>query len=1009
MSDKLETRALELGNQIFDLSSQSSMSLFDKGFWSGKMMDWSMKNHDFKVQMFRFVDVLPVLNEASQINQHIKEYFVDEASKIPSTMRAAMGVASAGGLIGKMAAGSIRKNVESMAQMFIAGAHSADAFPSLEKNWKKDRAFTVDILGEAVVSESEAKSYQERYLELVTGLADKVKAWDYKEVLENGGDFKLPRANVSVKCSSLYSQISSYSHRKSVDVIKERLRPILQAAVEREVCVNLDMEQVDYKDIILTVAEELFMEEEFRSYPYLGLVLQCYLRSAPEDCGRVVSFAKSRGVPLTVRLVKGAYWDYEVIKAKENDWPIPVFTNKADSDACFETCTEIMLRAHPHVLTALGSHNVRNLAYGMALAESLNIPQSALEIQMLYGMADPFKEAVSKMGYRLREYVPVGEMLPGMAYLVRRLLENTSNEGFLRAKYVDQAQQLALLRRPSDIVAERAAKIAAEVEGGGDSQYLPEDHEQKQKQKTKALFANQPPLDFAIAEHRSTLTRALQEVKQKYPLRAYPFVNGRRREEFSWGTHVSPNDATLTVSEYALSDSSLADEAAEVASAAMKKWSREFSASTRISLVRELAAKMRERRFELMAIMMDEVSKTGPEADGDVCEAIDFCEFYAQEMERFSKVQERAFLPGESNEYFYEGKGPALVIAPWNFPLAILCGMTVAPLLAGNTVIMKPAEQSSGIASVLYDMIREVGFPHDVVQFLPGKGEVVGAQLVKHPKIQIVNFTGSRDVGLKILQEAYTPRPGQQHIKKVVAELGGKNAQYIDDDADMDEAVLGVLKAAFHFQGQKCSALSRVLVHEANFDVFVDRLKEGLLSMNVGQPSDFANKVCAVIDRETQKRLLQVIEENSAKVFAQAEVSESMIESGNFVPPTLFVDEDYSSALSQTEHFGPLLVVHKVKDMDEALSILNDTDYALTGGIYSRSPRNIERFKKEAQVGNLYVNRGVTGSIVSRQPFGGFKMSGVGAKAGGPDYLLQFMNPRTQTENLMRRGFTPEL
>lgn len=998
MTDKLEARALELGNQLFDLSSKSSMSLFDKGYWSGKMMDWSMKNHDFKVQMFRFVDVLPVLNEANQVNQHIKEYFVDESAKIPATMRAAMGVASTGGLIGKMAAGSIRKNVESMAQMFIAGANSADAFPALEKNWKKDRAFTVDILGEAVVSEAEAKSYQARYLELVTGLADKVKAWNYKEVLENGGDFKLPRANVSVKCSSLYSQISSYSHRKSVDVIKERLRPILEAAIERDVCVNLDMEQVDYKDIILTVAEELFMEEKFRDYPYFGLVLQCYLKSAPEDCGRVVSFAKSRGVPLTVRLVKGAYWDYEVIKAKENDWEVPVFTEKAESDACFETCTEIMLRAHPHVLTALGSHNVRNLAYGMSLAESLNIPKSALEIQMLYGMADPFKEAVSKMGYRLREYVPVGEMLPGMAYLVRRLLENTSNEGFLRAKYVDQAQQLALLRRPSEVVAERAVKAAEEAEAkGADSS------------EGKALFRNEAPLDFAFTENRDRLTKALQDVKKRYPLKAYPFVNGHRHEEFAWGSHHSPNDASLKVSEYAQSDSGLADEAAQVASKAMKKWAHEFSPAARISLVKALAEKMRERRFELMAIMMDEVSKTGPEADGDVCEAIDFCEFYAQEMERFSKTQERAFLPGESNEYFYEGKGPALVIAPWNFPLAILCGMTVAPLLAGNTVIMKPAEQSSGIASVLYEMMREVGFPHEAVQFLPGQGEVVGAQLVKHPQIQIVNFTGSRDVGLKILQEAYTPRPGQQHIKKVVAELGGKNAQYIDDDADMDEAVLGVLKAAFHFQGQKCSALSRVLVHEANFDVFLDRLKEGLLSMSVGGPDDFANKICAVIDRETQQRLLKVIENNSEKVLAQAEVSEAMIESGNFVPPTLFVDEDFNSALSQTEHFGPLLVVHKVKDMDEALEVLNATDYALTGGIYSRSPRNIERFKKEAQVGNLYVNRGVTGSIVSRQPFGGFKMSGVGAKAGGPDYLLQFMNPRTQTENLMRRGFTPEL
>jgi RHH-type transcriptional regulator, proline utilization regulon repressor / proline dehydrogenase / delta 1-pyrroline-5-carboxylate dehydrogenase len=983
-SDKIEARTQELGKKLFELSSESTMSLFDKGFWSGKMMDWSMQNHDFKVQMFRFVDVLPVLNEATQVNKHVKEYFLDEDTKVPMAMKAAMGLASTGGLIGKVAAGTIRKNVESMSEMFIAGENSQKALPALEKLWKNGLCFTVDILGEAVVSQEEAVDYQQRYLELVTGLSEKVKPWNAQDLLERTGLGPTPRANVSVKCSSLYSQISSYAFRSSVDAVKERLRPIVDAAVERGVALNLDMEQVDYKDIILSVAEELFSEPQYKNYPHFGLVIQCYLRSALDDIERVIRFAKKRGTPLSVRLVKGAYWDYEVIKAKENDWPIPVFTQKAESDLNFERCTEKMISAYPHVLTALGSHNVRNLAYGMALAEAKGLPKESLEIQMLFGMADPFKKAVRSMGYRLREYVPVGEMLPGMAYLVRRLLENTSNEGFLRAKFVSGAGQEELLKNPIHRIKPEAAVAKNES------------------------FHNESPRDYAEAQNRERLNEALKKVTKLFPIKAYPVVAGQRFENFEMGRHVSPLNSELVVSEYALSDKELAEKAAETALKAFKLWDLR-PVEQRVGLVKKLAQTMRDRHEELMAVMMYEVGKTAPEADGDVCEAIDFCEFYAQEMIKLSQPDVRAHLPGESNIYCYKGRGPALVIAPWNFPLAILCGMAVAPLLAGNPVIMKPAEQSAGIAKILYDMMLEVGFPRDVVQFLPGKGEIVGAHLVAHKDVTIINFTGSQSVGLQIVETASRVLPRQRHIKKVVAEMGGKNAIIVDDDADMDEAVLGSLKSAFHFQGQKCSALSRLIVLESNYERFKERLVQGLQSMYLGSPLNAACKIGPVIDKDSQERLLGVIERNRSKIIAQIEVSSELMREGNYVPATLFEESDFNSELGQAEFFGPLLCLFKVKTIDEAIERLNDTDYALTGGLYSRSPRNIQKFKDEAEVGNLYINRGVTGSIVSRQPFGGFKMSGVGAKAGGPNYLLQFLQPRTISENLMRRGFTPEL
>jgi RHH-type proline utilization regulon transcriptional repressor/proline dehydrogenase/delta 1-pyrroline-5-carboxylate dehydrogenase len=981
----LESRTLAIGQELFSLSANSSMSLFDRGFWSGKMMDWSMQNHEFKVQMFRFVDVLPTLKDARQVNEHVREYFLDEEVKIPGALKSAMSFASGDGLIGKVAASTIRKNVEAMAGTFIAGENSEEALSALEKLWKNGLCFTVDILGESVVSQEEANEYQARYLELVEGLAEKVKPWKPNPLLETGPVGPLPRANVSVKASCLYSQTSSFAFRKTIEGIKDALRPIARAAVKGNVYLNLDMEQNDYRDLILTVAEELFMEDEFKSYPYFGLVIQAYLKCALDDIDRVVRFAKTRQVPLMVRLVKGAYWDYEVIKALENDWEIPVYTDKAATDANYERCTERLLDAHGAVLPAFASHNVRNLAYAMALTEAKGLPKTAIEVQMLFGMADPFKKAVAALGYRLREYVPVGEMLPGMAYLVRRLLENTSNDGFLRATFVSKEDAASLLADPrTRLKADRAPK------------------------EKKKMFKNEALRDFGLPENRAALEAAVKSSLKQFPIRALPVVAGRLREGLPTKTVTSPNDTSVTVSEYALSTVELADEAVKSAQAAMKTWGRTAPAE-RSAKLRKLAQLMRDKKDLLSAVLLHEVAKSGPEADGDVAEAIDFCEFYAAEMDKFAAPQDRSDLPGESNQYVYVPRGPTVVIAPWNFPLAILCGMAVGPLVCGDPVILKPAEQSSGIAKIFYDLLMDAGFPPDSVQFLPGEGESVGAHLVKHPGVHIINFTGSRSVGLWILEEANKVRPGQKHIKRAVCELGGKNALIVDEDADLDEAVLGALKSAFGFQGQKCSALSRIIVLESAYERFKERLVQGLKSMSLGTVADPATKIGAVIDAESQKRLLAVIEKHKASVIGQLPVPASLQGKGHYVPATIFESTDFSGELGQQEFFGPLVTLFKVKDIGEAIERLNGVDYALTGGVFSRSPRNIERVKQEAEVGNLYINRGITGALVSRQPFGGFKLSGVGAKAGGPDYLLQFLEPKTQTENLMRRGFAPEL
>jgi RHH-type proline utilization regulon transcriptional repressor/proline dehydrogenase/delta 1-pyrroline-5-carboxylate dehydrogenase len=468
---------------------------------------------------------------------------------------------------------------------------------------------------------------------------------------------------------------------------------------------------------------------------------------------------------------------------------------------------------------------------------------------------------------------------------------------------------------------------------------------------------------------------------------------------------VSPSYADQVVGRVHMAGAEHVGRAVASARAAFEgAWSR-TSARERADLLGHAAEAMRHRRFELAAWMVHESGKPWKEADADVCEAIDFCRYYGRQIRQLEERPRRRQVPGQDNAYIYEPKGVVAVISPWNFPLAILTGMTSAALAAGNTVVIKPAEQSPVIAAKLMDILAGAGFPAGVVNYLPGAGETVGAALVEHVDVDVIAFTGSRQVGVEIYERAGRWRPGQRSLKRVIAEMGGKNAIVVDSDADLDEAVGGVIASAFGYAGQKCSACSRVVVHRDVGSVFLQRLVEAAKAVVVG-PSDAPDtQVGPVIDEESRRRILGYIERGSQ----EGRLVGQWQDRGYYVPPAVFVDVSPQSCIAQEEIFGPLLAVITASSFDEALEIANGTPYALTGGVYSRNPIHVEQAKKEFRVGNLYINQRITGALVDRQPFGGLRMSGVGTKTGGPDYLLQFVEPRTITENTLRHGFTPEM
>ncbi len=995
----VEDRTRAYGRDIFARLDRRGPIPFSPAWFDERLMRLTMGDEAVKVQLFRFIDALPNLKSSEQIAVHLREYFQEAGPHLPPWLRRGAGWLPRNGVAGRLLAWAADHNARRMAHRFIAGSTIGEALSAIAAMRQRSLAFTIDLLGEATITEVEAEQYQRQYFALIEGLSREVNSWPAIPQIDADDAGPIPRVNVSVKLSSLYSQFDAIAPEATSEAVRGRLRPILRLARRRGAFVNFDMEQFSFKEVTLRIFREVLTEPEFRDWRDVGIAVQAYLRDTDADLAELEAWANDRGTPVWVRLVKGAYWDYETILAGQCGWESPVWLHKWETDAAYERQTRFLLE-HRTLRPAIASHNVRSIAHALAVAEELRVPARAIEFQALYGMADPLKDVLVRMGRRVRVYTPYGQLLPGMAYLVRRLLENTSNESFLRASFSENIPEEQLLMNPQKSDRSRPgpdapARTLAGASGSGRSAI------------DVPPFQNEPLTDFSQEENRQKMLRGLETVKGQLG-RTYPLViDGKKVTTKEMFDSVNPSRTKEVIGHVAKATPEHARQAIAAAAKALDSW-RETDPRSRAECLFKAADIIRKRHFEFAAWACVESAKSWREADVEVGEAIDFFDYYAREALRVFAPKE-THLPGEANQYVYEPRGVTVVIAPWNFPLAIIGGMAAAALVTGCTVVMKPSEQSSVMAAKLMDVFEEAGVPPGVVNLVPGDGEEIGPTLVEHPDTAVVAFTGSMQVGLTINAEAGKTPPNQDHVKRVIAEMGGKNATIVDADADLDEAVKGVSEAAFGYSGQKCSACSRAVVVASIYDQFLTRLVEATRSLKVAPADDPACAVGPVIDEDSRKRVREFIEKGKkeGRLAYAGEVGD-LANQGTFVAPHVFADVSPNATIAQEEIFGPVLSVIKVKDLDEALKVATGVKYALTGAVYSRSPANIAEAKRRFRVGNLYINRKCTGAMVWRQPFGGFKMSGVGTKAGGPDYLLQYVVPRTITENTLRRGFAPE-
>ena len=921
-----------------------------------RVQDWLLgltaSNERFRGRLLRYLDVLASADHDSsgaEAKRLAAEYFGDEFPELPRGLRWLLRLARDERVPARVMGESSRRAAELFARRFITTPGADTVARTIRELRDHGRYPSFDLLGEAVLSEREAEAYVARYLRLIGRLAGDPAAGE----VTSGGVFAL---QVSLKLSSLTSHFSPVDPEGTIARVRPPLEAIVEAADHAGVGVTVDMEQFEYRDLTWELFTRTFARgERFGGWPGAGIVLQAYLREAETHAEAYVDFARARGVPYQVRLVKGAYWDYETIVAEAAGW--------TPTDVAFESVLARLVGAHPALHVAVGSHNARAHALAEALAEASGLPECAVEHQTLFRTAEGTSRALAALGWSARDYVPSGELLPGMAYLVRRVLENSSQAGILLAGRTGAAPE-ELLRAPSTPPADPSPPPSAPP---GDFTRAPE-----------ARWFD--PAFREVSEAALTSTRALWG--ERFALSAgdteLPAAEtvGVRSPSYPAGEPVGFAD---------FAGAEATRRAIEVAASGSPAWAA-TPVADRASTLRRAADLLDARGHEFAASIVHEGGRDRAGAWTEVEEAVDYLRYYAAQAETlFADFGDRI-----------SPRGVVAVIPPWNFPLAIPCGMTAAALACGNAASLKPAEQTPLLAHRLAALLHEAGVPRDALIALPGRGETGGAALAESPDVAMVAFTGSRAVGTLLHEVVAGVEPsGGAATKTLVAEMGGKNAIVVFADADPDDVVDGVMRSAFGHANQKCSAASRVLVAESVYETVRDRIVEAARSLRVGPADAAATQVNPVIDADARARLLR----DAATARAECEVLLDRFEepSGDGEPGLgplvvqLAAARAGDARTATEELFGPILVLVPFATEEEAYALANGTEYGLTAGVFSRSPATLERAARAIEAGNIYANRAITAARVGVEPFGGIKMSGTGPKAGGSDYLWAFV------------------
>ncbi|WP_166265476.1 bifunctional proline dehydrogenase/L-glutamate gamma-semialdehyde dehydrogenase PutA [Marinobacter caseinilyticus] len=864
-----------------------------------------------------------------------------------------------------------------MGKQFVLGRDIGEALKNAREYRDEGYTYSFDMLGEAAMTKDDAARYLKDYMDAI----DAVGSDAYPKN-------NAPAPSISIKLSALHPRYEVAQEARVLKELYETVIGLLQTARDKGVAITIDAEEMDRLELSMQLFEKVFSSPVVRGWGGFGLVIQAYSKRALPVLCWLTKLAKEQGDEIPIRLVKGAYWDTEIKLCQQLGLEgYPVFTRKEATDTSYLACLRFLLSDYTKgaLYPQLASHNAHTVASVLAMAKNKD---RNIEFQRLHGMGDAlYNTVLAEDNIPVRIYAPVGAHKDLLPYLVRRLLENGANSSFVH-RLVDAETPIA------DLVQNPVQQLQTYDSLPNNRIPLP-----------TQIFGNERPnskgMNLHVVDDLDPLLKTMDKWRST-EWEAGPIINGSHRKHGDRRAVRAPYDQSQSVGHAYWSSEQQAKEALEVADGAFQRWN-ETPVDARAKCLERYADLMEANIEELMAICCREAGKTLQDGIDEVREAVDFCRYYAiQGRARFGSAIALPGPTGESNELYLEGRGVFLCISPWNFPLAIFTGQIMAALVAGNTVIAKPAEQTSLVAHRAVELMLQAGFPADVIQFLPGDGAKLGGVLTPDHRVAGIVFTGSTPVA-HILNRTLAERKGA--IVPLIAETGGQNAMIVDSSALPEQVVRDVVHSSFASAGQRCSALRVLYVQKDVADRMETLLAGAMQELSVGDPALHSTDVGPVIDEEAQSGLQAHLAdlEKSARFIARTRLPPAC-QSGFFVPPSAYGIDSISQLA--TEHFGPILhiVRYDAEKLDNVIDEINNADYGLTLGIHSRSESTASYIEKRVKVGNTYINRNQIGAVVGVQPFGGRGLSGTGPKAGGPHYLLRFATERARTINTTAVG-----
>ncbi|PVY75402.1 L-proline dehydrogenase /delta-1-pyrroline-5-carboxylate dehydrogenase [Tamilnaduibacter salinus] len=864
-----------------------------------------------------------------------------------------------------------------MGKQFVLGRDIREALENARDERDKGYTYSFDMLGEAAMTMEDAA----RYLQ------------DYRDAIEAVGSDtypagKAPRPSVSIKLSALHPRYEVSHDERVLSELHDTVIELLRFARERDVSITIDAEEMDRLELSLRLFEKLFRNEALDGWNGFGMVIQAYSKRALPALCWLSHLGHEVGREIPIRLVKGAYWDTEIKYCQQlglTDYP--VFTRKEGTDTSYLACLRYLLSDHTRgsILPQLASHNAHTVASVLAMARKND---RQIEFQRLHGMGDAlYNTILEQQDYPVRIYAPVGAHKDLLPYLVRRLLENGANSSFVHRLVDAETPIESLVTNPVEELLKYPTLRNERIP-------RPTDIYGRDRRNSRGFNRH-------VENHLHPLLSTLRRW-DSHQWHAGPVIGGQKREEGERKPAYAPFDQSQQVGTVYWANESLAREALDIASRGFPRWN-ETPVEERARCLERYADLMETHMEELMAICAREAGKTMQDGIDEVREAVDFCRYYAnQGRSRFAEAIKLPGPTGESNELYLEGRGVFVCISPWNFPLAIFTGQIMAALVSGNTVIAKPAEQTSLVAHRALELMLEAGFPGDVVQFLPGDGAKLGGALIPDQRVSGVAFTGSTYTARRI-NRMLAERDGP--IVPLIAETGGQNAMIVDSSALPEQVIRDVVQSAFASAGQRCSALRVLYVQKEVADRMENLLAGTMQELSVGDPRLHSTDVGPVIDDEARQGLQKHLDdmERCGRAISRTPLP-PIAQRGFFIPPSAYGINSIHDL--EEEHFGPILhiVRYEAEKLDEVIGEINNAGYGLTLGIHSRSERTAAYIEQRVKVGNAYINRNQIGAVVGVQPFGGRGLSGTGPKAGGPHYLLRFATERSRTNNTTAVG-----